>query len=475
MLLLATIMCATAADAQMLDVFRTREDVSAGPATPLLVDASCRPIPDDRPLELDDAILQAICTHPQAREAWANARAQAAAVGAAEAAYLPTLNATAGIERDKLSTTYDYSALGLGSQTQSQQSTSKYGTLNLSWVLLDFGKRGAALRHARALLAAANDAQGDALQTVFFDAAQAYYAVQSARASVDAAEQAERIASDSLAATKAKHDAGAGTLSDQLQAQTLYRRAVLDRVSAEGDARVAAGALAVAMGRDANAPVRIAAPQSVRNVTDEAETEAVEVDRLIAEAMDRNPKLLAARAQLDAARANVDAARAQGRPTVSLTGSLTQNNPSYQQQPESFPISRSHGSSIGIQVTIPLFEGFASGYRVAQAEAQADGQAAEVRNTELQVSLDVWKSYQELRADTTNLTTSGALLDDAQRSLDIARGRYDEGVGGFTELLNAQTAFVDARKQRVLAVSKWRTARLRLAAGLGKLGLSTDK
>ncbi|KVD38939.1 channel protein TolC [Burkholderia sp. ABCPW 11] len=470
LLLLAAIAWAAVADAQMLDVFRTRENVSAGPATPLLVDASCSPIPDDRPLELDDAILQAICTHPQARQAWANARAQAAAVGIAEAAYLPTLNGTAGVQRDTLSTTYDYSALGLGSQSQSQKSTSKYGTLNLSWVLLDFGKRGAALRRARALLAAANDAQSDALQTVFFNAAQAYYAVQSARASVDAAKQAERIASDSLAAATAKHDGGAGTLSDQLQAQTLYRRAVLDRVGAEGDAQVAAGALAVAMGRNANTPFRIAATKSIQKVAD-----VEDVDRLIAEAMDRNPKLLEARARLDSARADVDAARAQGRPTVSLTGSLTRNNPSYQQQPESFPISRSHGSSIGIQVTIPLFEGFASRYRVARAEAQADGQEAELRNAELQVSLDVWKSYQELRADTTNLTTSGALLDDAQRSLDVASGRYKEGVGSFTELLNAQTALVDARKQRVLAVAKWRTARLRLAAGLGKLGMSTEQ
>jgi outer membrane protein len=71
----------------------------------------------------------------------------------------------------------------------------------------------------------------------------------------------------------------------------------------------------------------------------------------------------------------------------------------------------------------------------------------------------------------TNLQASGALLSGAQRSLDIARGRYKEGVGSFTELLNAQTAFVDARKQRVLAVSKWRTERLRLAASLGRLGM----
>ncbi|ALB14658.1 hypothetical protein ACT79_30375 [Burkholderia pseudomallei] len=81
------------------------------------------------------------------------------------------------------------------------------------------------------------------------------------------------------------------------------------------------------------------------------------------------------------------------------------------------------------------------------------------------------ESYQSLQTDTANLDNSKDLLGDAQRSLDIARGRYKAGVGTFTELLNAQTALADAQKQRVQALSKWRTARLKLAASLGSIGL----
>ena len=150
---------------------------------------------------------------------------------------------------------------------------------------------------------------------------------------------------------------------------------------------------------------------------------------------------------------------------------MYKRQPSYRQQPESFPITHSHGTTIGIQLTIPLFEGFASGYRVAQARAAADAQEADLRDTELRVSLEVWRSYQALRTDAANLTNSKELLGDAQRALEIARGRYKAGVGTFVELLNAQTALADAQRQRVGAVSQWRTARLRLAASLGDLGL----
>ncbi|QCP48398.1 TolC family protein [Trinickia violacea] len=456
------------AEAQMRDVFRTRGDVSATPTMQLLHGTSCRPLSDARSLELEDAILQAICANPRVHRAWADARAQAAALGFVDAAYLPTLHATAGIERDTLSTTYDYSALRADSISQSQNTSSKYAMLNLSWVLFDFGKRGAAQRQARALLAAANASQDDTLQTVLFNAARAFYALRDAQALLAAAQRSEAIAGESVAEASAKHKAGAGTLADELQASTSFRRAVLDRVSAEGDVRAAAGALAIAIGLDANTALQIA-PQE-RDPDALAELGAG-IDQLIDEAKQHRPNLIAARAKLDAARANVDAARAQGRPTISLVGSLTQNNPSYQQQPQSIPITRSRGSMIGMQVTIPMFEGFASGYRVEQTLAQADAQEATLRDTELQASLDVWTSYHGVQASAINLANSRDLLNDAQRALDITRGRYKEGVGTFTELLNAQTAFADAQKQRVLAVSKWRAECLKLAASLGRLGI----
>ncbi|WP_429440470.1 TolC family protein [Paraburkholderia sp. GAS33] len=462
----AALLVARVANAQWVDIYSTKQTVSSSPAGSLLMNESCLPEAVDHPLGLQEILLQAICANPQARQAWANVRAQAAAVGVKEAAYLPTIDATAGIERDTLATTYNASSLGASSISSSQNSSSRYGELDFAWVLFDFGKRSADLRQARQLLAAANAAQDDTLQTIFFKAAQAYYDLSDAQASLEAARATESTAHDSLADTTAKHDGGVGTLSDQLQAETTYRRAVLDRVSAEGNVSAATGTLASMMGFDANTPLTIGATEPA---VDNAAF-AQNVDQLIDEAKTQHPKLVAARARLEAARANVDAVRAEGRPTISLVGNLMQNNPAYQQQPEQLPITGSRGSTIGIQLKIPLFEGFASGYRVEQAEQQADAEEANLQNTELQVSLDVWKSYESLLTSTANLGISQDLLTAAERSIDIARGRYREGVGTFTELLNAQAALTDARKQRVLAVSKWRTSRLKLALSLGNLG-----
>jgi outer membrane protein len=468
-LLPATAAWAQWSDGPLVDVYRTHRMTASTPAAPVLKNASCEPESVARPLELEDVMLQAVCTNPQARQTWADARAQAAQVGVAEAAYLPTLSASTGIERDRVATTY--AVPNFGPYTQSQGTTSRYASVDLNWVLFDFGQRSAGVRQARALLAAANSTHDDMLQTVLLNAAQAYYDLQDAQAAEAAAHAAEDAAQESFDEAKARHDAGAGALAAQLQAQTTYRRAMLDRVTAQGDVEAARGSLAAAMGLPADSPVQIAAEDRPVDLHAFAQS----VSQLMEQAKAQHPKLMAARAKLDAARANIDAVRAQGLPSVALTAGLMRNNPSYQQQPQQVPVTASHSSSIGIRITIPLFDGFSSGYRVSAAKAQADAAEAELEASELQVSLDVWKSYQSLRADTANLDNTEALLSDARRSVDIARGRYKAGVGTFTELLNAQTALADAGKQRVQIVSKWRAARLKLAASLGNIRLDTDR
>ncbi|MCA8478122.1 MULTISPECIES: TolC family protein [Burkholderia] len=437
------------------------------PAFSIIEAAACPTAEIDAPFELEDVILRAICMHPRARQTWAAIQARISAVGSARSAYLPSLSARAGIQRDTVSTRHDYSAYGLGSVDRSQTMSASDGSLELTWLLFDFGRRGANVRQTRALLAAAHANHDETLQTIFFDAARAFYAVRDSQAAVRAAQLTEDVAVESVAIARAKHEAGAGTLSDQLQAITSYRRAVLDRVTAEGDARTAAGLLSVAMGLGPNVPIRISTADTI---PDERAVTAG-IDSLIDEAKTRHPALVAARAILDAARADVDAAHAEGRPTLSLAGKRTRNK-SFGQRSGEAPVSPNGSSTIGIQLTIPLIDGFGSRYRVAHARARADEREAELRNTELLISAEVWKSYHGLQADAANLTNSRDLLEDADRSLDIARGRYKEGVGTFTELLNAQAARADAERQRVQAVSKWRMSRLRLATSLGNLRLS---
>lgn len=440
-------------------LFATSE-VSTSPAkTQITANSACvlsTSVPT--PLTLLDAVEHALCRNPQTRQAWANVKVQAAAVGVGRAAYLPSL--TAGASRSKINkrTTIP------GVQEDENLSTrSSNVNLNLNWVLYDFGLRAANLENARQLLNAANATQDDTLQTVFLNTAQSFYETQAAQALLTATVDAEQAAQYSFKASEAKYRAGAGTLADKLQAQTSHAQATLKRTQAAGDLQSALGSLAIMMGLPPNTLLQLA---SLANEIADVPLFQQAIDDLLTDAVRTHPKILAARAQLKSAQAQIASARAEGRPTVSLFANGDRSDTPINQVSSKQIIS---SRSIGVQINIPLFDGFSNRYKVRGAQAQAESKEAELENIQQQVALEVWKSDQTLRTEVENLKTTEVLVQSAKQSFDVAQGRYKAGVGNILELLKAQSDLAEAEQQRIRALTSWQTARLRLAASLGRL------
>ncbi len=450
------------------DPFNVMEEVPATPAKNTLssIGNTCQfNGPSPSPLTLVDAVERALCNNPQTRQVWAHVKAQSAAVGTGWSAYLPTLHGTGRFNyMDRRS---DFP--GHPEYATHVNSSNTALALNLNWVLYDFGLRAANLESARQLLNAANATHDDTLQTVFLDTAKAFYEAQSAQALLVANKEAEQAAEKSFKAADAKYVAGVGALADKLQAETSYAQATLKRVQSEGEQQNAIGSLASVMGLRPNAAIQLT------GIIDETDAEPLfqqVVDDLIEQAVHNHPKILAAQAQLEAARAQIDSTSAAGLPSLALVASYDHSGAS------ATPINNQGSSKqsidnqeIGLQVSIPLFEGFGRHYKVREAEAQAENKQAELANAEQQVSLEVWKSYKALRTGMENLKTTKTLVLSAKQSFDVAQGRYKFGVGNIIELLKAQSDLSSAEQQRLLAAANWQTSRLRLATSLGQLSL----
>lgn len=404
-------------------------------------EAPCATTLPDTPLTAVDAVDLMLCNHPQTREVWAAARAQAAQVGVARAGWLPTLSGSAGTTR------FDY---------QNSAYTRDSAAITLSWLLYDFGQRSASVESAQQLLRAAAATQDVTVQTLFLNALQAYYAAQATRAAVASALQAERSAQESFQAAAARYQVGVATPADRLQAQTALSQATLNRIKAEGEARNALGTLANALGFAAQQRIVLADLPAVPATA----AFQKEVDGLIAEAQVRRPDLRAAEAQLKAAEASVELARAQGRPTISLgAGPTWQESAGVTQQ----------GGSIGLTLNVPIFSGFETTYRVRSAAAQAEVRAAQRDRLRSQVALDVWKAYQSLTTATQSLQTTADLVASAEQSERVALGRYKAGVGTILDVLSAQAALASARLQRIQAQLDWNVYRATLAQSVGAL------
>lgn len=403
------------------------------------------------PLALVDVVERALCNNPQTRAAWATAKAQAAQVGIAKSAYLPTLSASVNSSENRNSSILSR-IQGAGNSAYSQTST----TFSLSYLLYDFGARRAALDNAKDTLAALNATRDATIQNVFLAALQAYYQLFASRASVDSAMESEKSSLESYNAAESRYKIGTATLADALQAKTAYAQATLNRITAQGSEKTAEGVLANAMGLDANRPFEILPPGSAPEEHFERD-----IGRLIDEAKASRPDLKAAQAQLAAAKASVDAAEASGMPTVTLSAGRNFTHSSIYDPYRS--------NSLGLNLNIPIFSGFSTTYQIRQAESNVEASNANLDKIARQVSLDVWKAYYALLTATETLKSAQSLLESAAQSERVALGRYKAGVGTIVDLLTAEVALASARQQRVQATYNWQIGKATLAQAAGKL------
>jgi len=460
-----TLMCFGVSKSWAIDPFHTHRDVPGNAASPLFAGhAVCKFGPPNTPLTLQEAIERALCNNPDTRDAWTVIEERAAAVGISKAAYLPTLSATGqDVHEDAITRVRDHPELSSNYSTLVHS-----GNLSLAWVLYDFGGRRAALDNAKALLSAAQANEDAVLQQTFADAAKAYYAAIAAQEQLRADEAVVQDAQNSLAAARHRSNRGIAPITEVYQAQTAYEQAQITQTRDQGQAMAARGNLANIMDLSPDTPM------TLDSLDDAAQPDATfqqSVSELMAQAERVHPAIVAAEKELEAARAGVTQAKAQGRPTIKFVAQYSQNNEPVQLGlglPH-YPAT-GHDGYIGVQVSVPIFSGFATSYQVRQAQAQVDQQSVAVNKARQQVALQVWSSYQNLQADRQNLRHSSQMQSVATQAWESAQRRYRSGIGTILELLSTQTALAQARQQRIEALTTWRYDRLALASALGQLG-----
>ncbi len=397
----------------------------------------------DKPLSLVEVTEAALCHNPQTREVYANAKVQAAQVGVARSLFFPSVTDTLSATENKNRTT-NYS-----------NATNR---IVASYLLYDFGSRDANFENANQLLKAASATQNAIVQTVLLASVNAFYQVHASRAILNASIETERLSQESFKSAEAKYIAGVATPADKLQAQTSFANATLTKLRNEGTLKVAYGNLANVMGAPANINFQIADSK----LDDIPELIDQDIDALIEQARLQRPDLMASEAQLKASLAKIESIKADAKPKVRIDAS--------NQYDENLLGQTSQNSSqLGIFLSIPLFEGYKPTYLIRSAEATAELNASKRDQLKLQVSLDVWTAYQNLKTANESIAASNVLLLSAEESSRVSLGRYKEGVGNIIDTLSAQSALANAKQQKIQSVLNWNIARTTLAQSIGVL------
>lgn len=408
------------------------------------------------PLSLSEAVDLALCHNPKAHSAWAAIKVQAATVGEARAAYLPTLSASTSRLNDR--TRYP------DSNAASTELNDNTVSGHLNWRVFDFGGRAANRRSANAILMAAL-AQHDAVwQNILTDVVAAYFDAQTAQTAQVARQINESLARQILETARRREARGAGAQSDTLQAATALARAALERSRAQGAHQKAISALVYLLGLPIGTNLVL-----VEDLMDSKSSTRQDLRAWLEQTRARHPTLIAARAQWESAKERVAATRSEGLPTVDITGNFFQNG----RPNQGLTATKTQETLVGVTLNIPIFDGFARTYKVRSAQAQLEQKAAEVQETEQQVLLEVLKAHADASAALENLVASQQLLTAAEEAVGSVQHTFDRGAADILEVLHTQTALSDAQQERIRCLADWRSARLRLMSTAGLLGRGT--
>ena len=401
-------------------------------------------------LNLSQLVDVALRDSPATRQAWEQARAAAAEWAAARGSYYPTISGSG---------TFGQGKGGETGGVDTFEETLGQGSLALNYLLLDFGGRSATVEAARQALVNANWNHNQTIQDVLRDVAKAYYTLLGNKAQLRADEASLEDAEVSLQAAELQLRVGVGTIVDVYQAQASLAQVKLDLVADRGSVEISRGQLATVVGWPANTPFDVAEePEDLP-----LNTISQNVEELIKLAQQKRPGLAAARAevrqneeelrQAESAQWPQFVASAQVSPLVAREKGMNDYTTNY---------------FAGVQLQIPIFQGFSltNAVRAARAELEASLSAL-VLQEEIVIS-EVWTAYYNFRTAAEQLQASDVLLASAKESFDASLTRYQSGVGDIIELLNAQSLLAEARAEHIQARTSLYTSYAELIRAIGE-------
>jgi outer membrane protein len=384
---------------------------------------------------LVEAMTAAVETNPTLAAQRQRLNATREALPQAWAEALPQLSLSAGAGRD------NRDGAGPGIDTPSRETWS--GSANASQLLFGGGRVLATTRAARAQIQGAVADYDATLQTLLLDVTAAYANVRQAQAIVAAREQTVSNLTRLLEYAQAQFDAGVVTRTDVAQAQARQAQARTQLVQAQGGLAAAVQAYLRLVGMP---PSNLEAPPAALGLP-------TELGAALEYAGQNNPSLRSAVADVTLADANVDVAASAGRLRVTLEGGQ-----SIGADFDNEDLTEATNDSIGVRVSVPLFQGGAIRSRTRAQRALRAASNLDLAATQRSVQEVVTNAW-------TGLASARAAVDSAREQVQAAELAYEgvrleqetglrstvEVLDQEQDLLNARLALAQAERDLVVA------------------------
>jgi outer membrane protein len=175
------------------------------------------------------------------------------------------------------------------------------------------------------------------------------------------------------------------------------------------------------------------------------------VDDLISSALTTRPEILALEFQSESAQKFQKAERDLLFPDIRAVGAVGDT-------PVRNPLISNWYGAVGVNVDIPIFNGFLFSARSREAALRAQAAQERLRDVRARIARDVRTSWLNSKTAYDRLAVTQQLLDQANLALNFAQSRYKLGLGSIVELSQAQLQQTQAEISNVGAGYDYRLA-----------------
>ncbi len=411
----------------------------------------------ERPLTLAASVRIALDANPALRAAKEGVASARESVGMAKASYYPTVGLDAAYRRWETHAFLPKGTSGMGSSTIIGPVDDWSAGLHARYLIFDSGKRAAQLRAALSRQELSEEEEAGIRQDIALAVHQAFYNLLSAIEAQTVSEQNKVRADDHLTLTRVSWEAGAVPKADVIRAQVEVADAKLKLVSTYNAIELARASLNTAMGLPVETKIKLA----TENREETLPLEKIDIFEMLKKVTEQRSELKAALHRIEVAQNSIDIVKSTFGPILMASAGYGYRDSEF------FPEDKDW--SAGINIEIPLFEGFKNKHDLSRMKHELAKEEALTRQLINRVREEVWSAYMKLKESYEAILASEAVVQEARESMRMIRERYEARVATATDLLDVQTILARAEYQEVEAHWSYQLARSSLYRAVGTI------
>ncbi len=254
---------------------------------------------------------------------------------------------------------------------------------------------------------------------------------------------------------------GVATRADGLKVDVKVNEAEMSLTQAENGLALAKMLLCQLCGMDVDSDITLA-DENADNIVEQADD--AQADRAVA--MENRPELKLLQNSADMSRQATKLVRAAYLPQVLLTGGYVATNPNVF---NGFERKLSGMWNVGVMVRVPLWNWMEGTYKVRASRIATTIVELERDDIREKIDLQVSQSQFKVKEANRRLAMATKNVENAEENLRCANLGFKEGVIPTTDVMAAQTAWVQAQSQKIDAEVDVKMSQVNLKKALGVL------